>query len=78
MVRPLEACATYIRVSIVVGFARRLGASGSRRGVKVGSYCTPGRKSPTQWLLWELAHPWPSPTMGEMNLQGYYVWNAVD
>ena len=27
------------------------------RSAKVGSYCTPGRKSPTQWLLWELAHP---------------------
>ena len=25
--------------------------------VKVGSNCTPAWKSPTEWLLWELAHP---------------------
>mgnify|MGYP004350094109 CR=1 FL=1 len=54
MVRPLAARTTYILVSIVVGLARRSSAS----GCKIGSYCTPGRKSsPTQWLLWELAHP---------------------
>ena len=25
--------------------------------VQVGSKCTPAWKSPTEWLLWELAHP---------------------